>query len=293
MKKIWFSFVLGPLVLLHGTYGWCGADRQSWLESQYGHTRRQNPRGVSPLRIDSSEQDGHVVGEVYGVVEEPFSAVSDALTAPASWCEIASFNLNIKGCSQGVRGRESFLTLYVGRKSEDSPQESSELVFQYRIEEQGPFYFRLLLSAEKGPLGTEDHRIELEGIPVPGGSFLHFISSYRPSFLSRVATQVYLKTVGRNKIGFTVVDTAENGDPVYVKGLKGMIERNAMRYYLALKTYLKTRFLPSENRFEAGLSIWFDLTEQYSTQLHEMERSDYIEQKRKERANLLKMSQGG
>ena len=105
--------------------------------------------------------------------------------------------------------------------------------------------------------------------------------------------QVYLKTLARNKVGFTVVETDENGNPVYVKGLEGMIERNAMRYYLALKTYLQTLKLPPEDRFEAAISTWFDMTEQYATQLHEMERSEYLEQKRKERESLLKMTQGG
>ncbi len=52
-----------------------------------------------------------------------------------------------------------------------------------------------------------------------------------------------------------------------------------MRYYLAIDSYLDA---PDDQQLEERLAKWFDSTEQYSHQLHEMNRSDYLAMKRKE-----------
>ena len=64
-----------------------------------------------------------------------------------------------------------------------------------------------------------------------------------------------------------------------------MIERNAMRYHLAVKAYLGTLEVSEPRRFERRLERWFELTSDYRTQLFEMERDEYLRCKRRERAN--------
>ncbi|HKJ10016.1 MAG TPA: hypothetical protein VKA76_13100, partial [Gammaproteobacteria bacterium] len=91
----------------------------------------------------------------------------------------------------------------------------------------------------------------------------------------------YFATFGRDKVGFTTHQV--DGKPALVRGIKGMVERNAMRYYLAIKAYLDTLNAPPDRRFDLRLQRWFALTQQYPRQLHEMDRSTYLAQKHKER----------
>jgi hypothetical protein len=74
-----------------------------------------------------------------------------------------------------------------------------------------------------------------------------------------------------------------------VEGVRGTIERNTMRYYLALEAVLETWDLPTNDRFEARIRRWFALTERYHPQLHEMNRAEYLQAKRQEHINQLRL----
>lgn len=55
-----------------------------------------------------------------------------------------------------------------------------------------------------------------------------------------------------------------------------------MRYYLAIAVYLDSLQLPESERASRRLQAWFDATERYPAQLHEVERDDYLAMKRDE-----------
>jgi hypothetical protein len=55
-----------------------------------------------------------------------------------------------------------------------------------------------------------------------------------------------------------------------------------MRYYLAIDAYLGTLSVPADERFERSIERWFDSTERYERQLHEVDRGAYLEMKRSE-----------
>ena len=65
-----------------------------------------------------------------------------------------------------------------------------------------------------------------------------------------------------------------------------MVERNTMRFYLAIDAYLGALAEPTPVRLQKRLQCWFSATEQYPRQLHEvsctaylnMKRSDYLRQ---------------
>jgi len=40
--------------------------------------------------------------------------------------------------------------------------------------------------------------------------------------------------VGSDKVGFSIVGQGADGQPTLVGGVRGMLERNTMRYYLAV-----------------------------------------------------------
>ena len=80
--------------------------------------------------------------------------------------------------------------------------------------------------------------------------------------------------------------------PVYVKGVRGAMERNAVRYYLALLADMDTKKYPETGRFDKRINEWFSLTERYPRQLHELDREEYLAAKRREHSNQLKLQEG-
>lgn len=243
----------------------------------------------SPLQVQSSEGDGLLAAKISGVIDYPFSRMEDALTSPAAWCEFIPVVFNVKSCIHSVRKDRTLLTLFIGRKFFDPPDEALQLEYVFRVLKQEEDRLRVLLTASEGPHGTRDYRIEVEAhADSDGRTFLRLDSSFRPSLRSKFATRLYLSTTGSEKVGFSIL--GKGGDePVYVRGTKGIIERNAMRYYLALKAYLDTLAIPEKERFDARLNAWFDLTQMYPRQLYEMNRMEYLSTKRKERRYQLEL----
>ena len=99
-----------------------------------------------------------------------------------------------------------------------------------------------------------------------------------------LAMQAYLATAGADKVGFTVIGKDGNGQPIYRGGVRGAVERNAMRYYLAIDAYLASLQAPADQQPEKRIQAWFNATERYARQLHEMDRGTYVAMKRGEYA---------
>jgi hypothetical protein len=111
---------------------------------------------------------------------------------------------------------------------------------------------------------------------------LHLTYSYTVNFTGRLAMQTYLGTIGINKVGFTVMGKRADGQPDYIRGMRGLMERNTMRYYLAIDSFLGAARAPPAVQIEKRLQNWFTAVEQYPRQLHEMDRRAYVEMKRAE-----------
>jgi hypothetical protein len=113
-------------------------------------------------------------------------------------------------------------------------------------------------------------------------TFMHFSYAYATGITSRLAMQGYLATAGADKVGFTVTGRDGNGQPIYIGGVRGAIERTAMRYYLAIDAHLESLQVPAEQQLEKRIGHWFTQTERYPRQLHEMDRGTYVGMKRGE-----------
>jgi len=236
-----------------------------------------------PLYLESSEISDGVKGEVFALVDYPFATAGAALNAPAQWCDILILHLNTKYCRASTAGPGSVLDVGIGRKYDQSLDKAYRVDFVYRVVADTPNYLKVRLDADAGPLSTRDYRIVFEAIPLDSGrTFIHLTYSYGYGLAGRLALQSYLGTLGSSKVGFTVVGTQSDGQPRHVGGLRGAVERNSMRYYLAIEAYLGALTTPLPARLEKRLHDWFDAAERYPLQLHEMERSDYFAMKRKE-----------
>lgn len=245
----------------------------------------------APVHIESSEQDKLKRGDVYSVVAHPFARLAQALRVPREWCAIALLHLNIKTCTHERTEKGEWLNFYSGRKFYEPPEKAHVLRYAFHVESARADYLAVTLTADSGPFGTTDYHILLEAVPLESGAFVHFRYAYRTSLLSSVATAGYLATLGSGKLGFTVIGRDPEGKPEYVGGVRGIVERNAMRYYLAIEAFLESLDIPEAQRTEQRFQRWFDLTERYPAQLHELEKSDYLKYKRQELAQQLERQQ--
>ena len=244
---------------------------------------RQNQFSRS-LVLSSTESPNQVAGDIHAVVDYPFNNLRTNLNSPQHWCEVISLHSNTKYCRPMPSPAGSKLIVHIGAKTPEELSRVGRLEFDYKISVATPKYMSLLLSAKAGPLGTSNYQISLEAIPLPNGqSFLHLTYSYNVSVMGRLAMQTYLATAGRGKVGFTVVGQRPNGEPEYVGGVRGVVERNTMRYYLAIDALLGSTRIPAAAQLEHRLQSWFMATERYPLQLHEMESAEYLTMKRAER----------
>jgi hypothetical protein len=232
------------------------------------------------LHVESVESSRAPRGDAYAVIHYPFATVAAAFTKPANWCESLILHLNVQYCRASNDEGRSLLSAAVGKKTNQPLDDTHRINFVYQVASSSDDFIRVELAAKEGPLGTGNYLIALELIPLDGGrAFMHIQYSYTQGFLARVATSAYFATRGRDKVGFTWVKDDEE-PPRLVRGIRGALERNTMRYYLAFDAYLHTLERPAQQRFEASIERWFGDTERFARQLREVPHDDYIAMKR-------------
>jgi len=228
-----------------------------------------------PLAITSREQPHSVSGDVYAVIDYPYATVDRAFRNPAAWCEVLILHLNTKYC----RAQGNTLSVRMGRKHPQDLDDAYAMDFAFHAQPPRPGFVAASASSADGPLGSHDYRIEMQAMPMADGrSFMRLHYSYAFGTAARFATRCYLATSGSDKVGFTRTGKG------YVGGMRGAIERNAMRYYLAVDSYLGSLSAPPGRQFAARSAGWFDATERYALQLHEMDRGAYLAMKQREYA---------
>jgi len=235
-----------------------------------------------PIYIESVHNGGDLRGEVYAIEQQPFARVGPALQGMEHWCDILMLHLDVKMCRWSEAGPD-VLSVSTARKF-DQPLESAATVeFSYRVIASTADYLQVQLHADKGPMGTHDYHIVLEAVALDARtSFLHLSYAYAQGFGGRIAMEAYLATLGRKKVGFTVTDHKPDGQPVFIGNVRGLVERNCMRYFLAIDAFLTAYGLPPAEQLESRLREWHAGTELYPVQLREMEREDYLAMKRRE-----------
>lgn len=246
----------------------------------------------TPIYIHSSTSKYSLRGEVYGLIHNPditFEQLKKAFANYKNWCDFISLHLNVKACIYQHANKQKYLTFYAGRKFYQAPEDVYQVRYRFRLVAMTKDYFNVVLNAPRGPAGTSNYLLQLEAMKVEDKILFRVISSYSSSRRSRFGTSIYLHTKGKHKVGFTVVGVDSDGKPIYVRGIKGVVERNVIRYFLAGKAFMATRKLPHDKRYKALLQYWYNETEKYHQQLYEMSKKQYLETKLRERQNQLEL----
>jgi len=236
-----------------------------------------------PIHLESQESPGELKGDIYAQLDQPYAVAGPALQDIEHWCDILILHQNVKACRSGSLQPADTLRLDIGRKFDQPLADAYPFEFRHKVVVSRPDYLQVVLTAEQGPLGTSRYRIALEVLALDTRhSFLHLTYSYAYGMTARLAMQGYLATGGRDKRGFGIVGTAANGQPVYLGGVRGVVERNTMRYYLAVEAYLGALSVPANARLEKRLNDWYSGVERYPVQLHELQRAAYLDMKHRE-----------
>ncbi|RYF41593.1 MAG: hypothetical protein EOO25_09385 [Comamonadaceae bacterium] len=282
MKRPFLSLVAAGLLALTALNAAADAGE---LRAKYVEVKEQlrSNSYQRALYIDSAESGDTLRGDVYAVLDHPFGTVSEALKNPAQWCDILILPFNTKYCHAVDTQAGPGLQVRIGRKYDQPVKSAYKIDFGWRNVAASPTYFENRLNAGNGPLGTRDYRIVLAAIPLESGqTFVHLRYSYGYGMAGKLAMQGYLATIGADKIGFTVTGRDANGTPQHIGGMRGAVERNAMRYYLAIDSYLDSLAAPPAQQAEKRIQHWFTETERYPRQLREMDRGTYVSMKRQE-----------
>jgi hypothetical protein len=264
------------------------AARLEWLQRQGAEQL-----GQKPVYLLSTETPLRLEGEVLALIDHPVQRVRAALTQASAWCDILILHLNVKYCRVGGANPSGSgppqLAVGLGRKFDEPLSSVHWLNFSFRVIPPGtglgaPGPAVELLAAE-GPLDTQDIRIAVHTAAAsPDRTLLQLRYTYAQGPAARWALQLYLATVGHHKVGFSLVpevterpQTASTRQPV--TGVRGLLERNTVRYYLAVDAYLDALRLPREQQLERRLLDWFAATERHPRQLRELDWETYVQMK--------------
>ncbi len=237
-----------------------------------------------PLLLRSLDNTERPTGEMHAVVSYPFETLKGSLQQVRAWCDLLTLPANVKRCS--IADEDSAtprVRLAVGRKFDQPIEEAYALDFRFQLLAAQPQYLLVEMSAPQGPMGTSNYRLSLEAVPIDARrSFIRLRYAYVNGVAARMATSAYLATAGRDKVGFTITGKDSDGSPRYVGGIQGIAERNTMRYFLAIESYLATLRDPSDQRLDRRLRDWYTATERYARQLHEQSMDEYLTMKHRE-----------
>ena len=244
---------------------------------QVGDQLKSSPFG-HPVYLEAEDSERQLTGHAYALLSQPFAEAARPLSDAQQWCDILLLPFNTKHCEASAGSPDKLaLTIFIGRKYTTPLDKTHRLDFRFQVLARSADHVRVLLTAPEGPFGTRDYRVELQLMPAEDGrAFMHLGYSYAYGGLARAAMQAYLSTIGANKVGFT----KEGGE--LVRGIRGVVERNTMRYYLAIEAYLAAGKAPPAERSARMIDAWFSAVERYPRQLHELERGEYVAMKRAE-----------
>lgn len=251
------------------------------------HAQLQDALAHSPFRrpllLAASGSTSAPFGEVHAVLDHAFETVRGSLQRAGHWCDVLILQTNIKRCAAAGNSGAQRLEVAVARRYTDPVDEAQAISFRYELQAARPGYLSVKLTADEGPVGTRNYRLHFEAVPIgPQQTFVHMSYAYEPGLMARMATSAYLASAGRDKVGFSIAGRDGQGRPVLVGGIQGVAERNTMRYFLAIESFLATLDVSPEQRLDQRLRHFHAALERHPAQLHETELGEYLAMKRRE-----------
>jgi len=268
-----------------------GVTETETLVQQYLAASQRSPglaKGL-PIHLFTRQEKHRLTVKLVGLMPYSYTEVASVLSQPQSYCEFLPLMFNVKSCIVAEQSPQTQIRYYVAGKHYNPPLTSFRINSIYRLLQYKGDFLSVNLESDEDSLGSSQYRVELRAIPYNGQTLISVNSLYAPGRLTRMATYTYINVFARNKPGFTLVKQEGDAKPSPITGFPAIIERSSVRAYLALKSLLTNRYLRPEQQFEARLQTWYDLNSPYDKQLYELDRNQYLDIKRRERANQLRL----
>ncbi|MFW2404858.1 MAG: hypothetical protein ACN4GT_08825, partial [Gammaproteobacteria bacterium] len=196
---------------------------------------------------------------------------------------------NVKACTYDETENGQSIKMYMGRKFYQNPKKAQQIELEFNTGITADGVSWVTLTADEGPFDTSDYYIGLFAIDAENGAYAQLLSSQKVGKAAGGAADLYFATLGASKFGFSVVGTHKDGSPKYSKGAQAALERNVVRYLLALRAYMQTHELDGIDGLRKRAALWYDATENYAEQLHEVDRDDYLRDKEKEHRHQVEL----
>ena len=237
---------------------------------------------LRPLNISSQESKEHLNSDLFATVEYDMATINIAAISPERWCEVMLLLSNSQACEANSSKDNDTLNVFISSSKTADSSGATPTEFKLRVQSATKDYIEAALVASAGPMGIRNISLRLQAIPLTTTrSFVHFQYSYDTQWLGSMAMQTYLQTAGQGKVGFTSVSGA-NVSATFIDGVRGVIERNTMRYFLGFDCALAFNTQANPQRFNSMAHCWYEQVEKYPVQLHEMHRTEYLNMKAEE-----------
>ena len=237
---------------------------------------------LRPLEISSQETAEHLSGEIFATVKFDMNTINSATNGSERWCEVMLLLSNCQSCIASTGNENDTLHIVINSSKTIESSRATATEFKLRVQSATNNYLDIALIGSAGPAGTRNINLRIQAIPLSDtNSFVHLQYSYDTQWLGRLAMQTYLQTSGRGKLGFTS-ENNENFRATYIGGARGVIERNTMRYFLGFECALLSNTQQVPERFSSMAKCWYEQVEKYPTQLHEIQRTEYLDMKAEE-----------
>jgi hypothetical protein len=248
---------------------------------------------VLAIHLESHVESNFSGVDIYGIIDYPFETIQKELSKPRNWCDIIILHPNIRACTYSATDGGTMLTMHNVNRHFQTITEAYQVYYKYQIMAGTPSFLDISMAADKGPMSSSDHKFRIMAVALDAKrSFVHLSYSYRYSPLQYIAIKSYFALFGSKVAGFSVEGVDEKNGPVYVSGVKASIERNLMRYYMAILAYFDALKYSPEQRFEKRLSGWIDLSDRFQKQFPKIERKQYFEFKRTDLKNQNNLQSG-
>jgi hypothetical protein len=226
-----------------------------------------------PLVLDSRVAGGDASATLEAVLDVPFADVRAALADARRSCGTLILHIDVKGCTAGPGAT---VHLAVVRRYDLPAEQATPFDFDYQVNRDAADGFSVLLHAERGPYGTSGYHMRFEAVPAGAARTAVRLSyGFHQSAATGWALGFYFGTFGRGKVGFSQ-EADGRGGTQSVAGVRGLLERNLMRYFLAVEAASAIPDAATPADYERRLRQWHGLAERYPRQLHDVTLDGYL-----------------
>jgi len=223
-----------------------------------------------PLGWSDANDRYSVIGTTKLHPKHAWADVRSSLANPTTWCRMTTLVPDVRECAVDAveevdYGVHATLTLSVG-SGDGGTRQDIEHEFRASV---GSDALEASLRAPSAALGVRDAGVTVTAKPGADGVELELEYGLRSSIRSRLATRAYLAGEAGSRPGISYTKDPD-GTHQYVTGVRALIERNAMRYFLAFPALLETG-----SQTDAA-DAWYEIASHYKADLPERSKEAYI-----------------